>query len=355
MRKEGHDRGNETHMGNWEFRDPWFLLAGVLAPLVFRLAARAPSSVTYSSLALVDRAPRSLRARLANLPALLLATGVLLLAVALAGPRTPDAQSKVSREGISIMMVVDRSSSMNARDLVEGDTSVDRLSVVKKVFRQFVLGGEAAGMGRPDDMIGLTTFAGYADSLCPLTLDHGNLVSLVADLEIVNRQDEDGTAIGEGLALAVERLRRNAAKSKVAILLTDGVSNAGAIDPLQAADLAATQSIRVYCIGAGTEGIAPVPDIDPFSGRVVLTRAVVEIDEQTLREIADKTGGRYFRATDEQALAGIYEEIDRLERTKVTEFRYLQYREHYVSWVVAALTLVGCAAVLSQTVFRRLP
>lgn len=342
-------------MGVWEFRDSWFLLAALLAPLVFRLASRAPAAVTYSSLAIVDRAPRSLRARLVWLPALLLALAVFLLAVALAGPRTPDAQTKVSREGIAIMMVVDRSSSMNARDLVQGDTSIDRLTVVKKVFRQFVLGGQGAGHGRPDDMIGLTTFAGFADSLCPLTLDHGNLVSLVEDVAIVDRQDEDGTAIGDGLALAVERLRRNTAKSKVAILLTDGVSNAGAVDPRQAAELAASQSVRVYCIGAGTEGIAPVPDYDPFSGRVVLSRALVEIDEETLRGIADATGGRYFRATDEEALAEIYQEIDRLERTEVTEFRYLQYREHYVLLVVGALGLMGCAAVSGRTVFRRLP
>ena len=233
---------------------------------MFWAASRSTSTVRYSSLSLTDRAPRSWRVRLSKLPAVLMAVAIVSLAVALAGPRTPDAETKVSREGIAIMMVVDRSGSMQARDLVKDDLSVDRLAVVKDVFQEFVLGGEA-GHGRPDDAIGLVAFAGYADSLCPLTLDHGNLVSMVADLEIVKRRDEDGTALGDGLALAIERLRRSKAKSKVAILLTDGVNNTGSIAPDQAAELAVTQGIKVYCIGAGTEGLAPFPAIEPFSGR----------------------------------------------------------------------------------------
>ncbi len=281
-------------MSNWEFRDPWLLLTSLLGVLVWWLAVRAPSQVQFSSLAVFDRIPRTWRARLATVPACLLAIAVVALSVALARPRTPDAQTKVSREGIAIMMAVDRSGSMNARDLVVEDTGIDRLTVVKKVFRDFVLGQEGAGRGRADDTIGLIAFARFADSLCPLTLDHGNLAVLVDDLEIVTQRSEDGTAIGEGLALAVERLRKNPAKSKVIILLTDGVNNVGAIDPLQAAELAAAENIKVYCIGAGTEGFAPVPQQDPFTGRIVLRRAYVEIDEATLREISDKTGGRIF-------------------------------------------------------------
>lgn len=342
-------------MSNWEFRDPWLLLTGLLGVLVWWLSVRNPSVVHFSSLAVFDRVPRTWRARLAKLPSVLLALAVVSLSVALARPRTPDAQTKVSREGIAIMMVVDRSSSMNARDLVADDTSVDRLSVVKKVFRDFVLGQDNAGQGRTDDTIGLVTFAGFADSLCPLTLDHGNLTVLAGDLEIVDQRREDGTAIGEGLALAVERLRKNAAKSKVIILLTDGVNNRGAISPIQAAELAAAENIKVYCIGAGTEGFAPVPRPDPFSGQIVLRRAYVEIDEQTLQEIADKTSGRYFRATDIDSLTEIYREIDQLERTKVTELRYLQYHEHYLLFVVIGLGLMGLAVVADGSVFRRLP
>lgn len=341
-------------MNGWEFRDPLFLLSAIAAPLVLWAAWRSTSAVRYSSLQIVDRAPRSWRLRLSKLPALLTAVAVASLAVALAGPRTPDAETKVSREGIAIMMVVDRSGSMQARDLVKDDMSVDRLAVVKDVFEEFVLGGKAE-KGRPDDLVGLIAFAGYADSLCPLTLDHGNLVAMVKDLEIVNRRDEDGTALGDGLALAVERLRRSKAKSKVAILLTDGVNNTGSVDPEQAAELAASQNIKVYCIGAGTDGLAPFPAIEPFSGRQVLRRIYVEIDEETLKRIADKTGGRYFRATDRDALEEIYAEIDRLERTKITETQYLQYTEHYAMFVVAALILTAVAAVAGATVFRSLP
>jgi Ca-activated chloride channel family protein len=341
-------------MNGWEFRDPLFLLVALAAPFVFWAASRSTSAVRYSSLSLTDRAPRSWRVRLSKLPAVLMAVAVVSLAVALAGPRTPDAETKVSREGIAIMMVVDRSGSMQARDLVKDDLSVDRLAVVKDVFQEFVLGGDA-GRGRPDDAIGLVAFAGYADSLCPLTLDHGNLVTMVADLEIVKRRDEDGTALGDGLALAIERLRRSKAKSKVAILLTDGVNNTGSIAPDQAAELAVTQGIKVYCIGAGTEGLAPFPAIEPFTGRQVLRRTYVEIDEETLKEIANETGGRYFRATDRDGLAEIYAEIDRLERTKVTEIQYLQYTEHYVMFVASALTLMALAAFTSATVFRSLP
>jgi Ca-activated chloride channel family protein len=341
-------------MNGWEFRDPLFLLLAIAAPLVLWVAWRSTSAVRYSSLRIVDRAPRSWRVRFAKLPAVLMAIAVASLAVALAGPRTPDAETKVSREGIAIMMVVDRSGSMQARDLVKDDLSVDRLAVVKDVFQEFVLGG-AAGRGRPDDLVGLIAFAGYADSLCPLTLDHGNLVSMVKDLEIVTRRDEDGTALGDGLALAVERLRRSKAKSKVAILLTDGVNNTGSIEPVQAAELAATQGIKVYCIGAGTEGLAPFPAIEPFTGRQVLQRTYVEIDEETLKQIADKTGGRYFRATDREGLEEIYAEIDRLERTKITETQYLQYTEHYAIFVVAALVLMAVATVAGASVFRSLP
>jgi Ca-activated chloride channel family protein len=338
---------------DWELRDPLFLIVAVLAPLVYWLAVRMPAVLTYSSLALVDVAPRSSRARLAKLPALLLAAAALVLAVALAGPRTGSATSRIQREGIAIAMVVDRSGSMQARDFVRGDTSISRLDVVKDVFRAFVAGQGGTG-GRPDDLIGLVVFARYADGLCPLTLDHGNLLSILADVEIVTEQAEDGTAIGEGLALAVERLRGVEVSSKVALLLTDGVSNVGDIDPLQAADLAAQHGIKVYAIGAGMTGYAPVPVQAP-GGRTVLRQAYVQIDEETLRQIAKRTGGRYFHAADASGLTEVIEEIDRLERSDVSEVRYLTYEYHYAGWVGAGLLLMGSAAILSGTVLRRLP
>lgn len=342
-------------MPEWEFKDPWFLVLLAFVPAIYWLATRSKSVLTYSSLALLSDTPRTLRQRLAKLPAVLMCLAAAALVVALARPRTPERETRVSRDGIAIMMLVDLSSSMNARDLVEEDRSINRLNVVKDVFLDFVFGGDGgAGKGRPDDLIGLVTFAGYADSICPLTLDHGNLATIVRDLEIVNQRTEDGTSIGDGLGLAVERLRRSKAKSRVAILLTDGVNNAGVIPPPKAAELAAEFDIKVYCIGAGTNGVAPMPAIDML-GRQTLVASPVEIDEETLNAIADITGGKYFRAENREVLSDIYQEIDSLERTEVTETRYLRYAEHFPYAVASAMGLLGIAALAGSTIFRRLP
>jgi Ca-activated chloride channel family protein len=337
----------------WEFRDPLFLLTGLLAPLVYLLARRIPSHVTYSSLELPDRAPASLRVRLAGLPAWLLALASLALAVALAGPRSGDETTQIKREGIAIVMALDRSGSMDARDFVAEDYSISRLEALKGVFREFVLGGEA-GHGRPDDLMGVVVFGTYADGVCPLTLDHANLLGILDQVEVARERSESATAIGEGLALAIERLLDSEAQSRVIILLTDGVNNAGEIDPLQAAELAATQGIRVYTIGAGSTGYAPVP-VTGADGRQYLRRALVEMDERTLQEIARHTGGRYFHARDAEGLAAVYREIDRLERSEITELRYLRYREHYAGFVIAALVLIALAGLASGTALRRLP
>lgn len=342
-------------MPDWELRNPWFLLLALLAPVAYWLAVHRGTPLVYSSLRLFPPRRRSWRQRLARLPAWLLAAAVVLLAVSLARPRTPQQESRVMREGIAIMMIVDLSSSMDARDMVEDDRSLNRLNAVQDVFRDFVTGTDrTAGRGREDDLIGLVTFARYADSVCPLTLDHGSLLTMAASLQIVTRQEEDGTALGDGLGLAVERLRRSKAKSRVAILLTDGVSNAGVIEPLKAAELAHELDIKVYCIGTGTRGMAPTPGLD-FFGREVLVPRPVEIDEQVLQQIAEKTGGRYFRATDKEALAAIYREIDALERTEVSEVRYLQYAEHFPYFVGAGLSLLAGAVLLNGSLFRRLP
>jgi len=340
-------------MADLELRDPLFLLTALLAPVVYLLASRLPASVTYSSLSLVE-GTRSLRARLSWLPAALLAAATALLAIALAGPRTGNAVTEVKREGIAIAMVVDRSSSMEARDFVRGDQSTSRLDVVKQIFHSFVEGGDDFGEGRPDDLIGLVSFARFADGLCPLTLDHGNLVAMLDELEVPTAQGEDGTAVGEGLALAVERLRRNETASKIAILLTDGVNNAGDIDPLQAADLAAQHGIKVYAIGAGRTGRAPYP-VRLRDGRVQLRPVMVEIDEKTLQEIARRSGGRYFHATDADGLRDVVAEIARLERSEVSEIRYLEYEHHFVPFVAGALGLTALATLLSASWLRRLP
>jgi len=340
-------------MPDVELRDPLLLAFALLAPIVYALAARLPSVVTVSTLSHFEGAPRSLRSRLARLPALLLAAATVVLSVALAGPRTGDTSTHVNREGIAIVMAVDRSGSMNARDFVANDASVSRLDAVKHVFHEFVDGGDS-GKGRPDDLVGLVVFGTYADGVCPLTLDHANLLAILDDVKIALEAGEASTALGEGLGLAVERLREHPAKSKVVILLTDGVSNAGEIDPMQAAKLAADNGIKVYTIAAGTRGMAPIPVQGP-DGREYLRRVYVDMDEETMKKIAEATGGRYFHARNAEGLAEVYAEIDRLERTEVTEVRYLQYREHFPALVEAGMGLIALAALASATFLRRLP
>ena len=350
-------------MFDFEFRDPWILLALLTAPLIyFGLVRRRGSAVNYSALTVLEQTPRTWRARLANAPSQVFMLALVAMVIALAGPRSADRQTRVRREGIAIMMIVDRSGSMAAGDLVKDNPRINRLDVVKSIFKQFVLGEQGdtilsadVGDGRQDDVVGLVAFARYADALCPLTLDHGNLVNILDDLDMVRQQNEDGTAIGEGLALAVERLRKHSAQSKVAILLTDGVNNTGDITPQQAAELARGHDVKVYCIGAGTRGLAPVAVQDAFTGRVILRPMPVEIDEQTLKMIARKTSGRYFRATDAQVLAEIYDRIDQLERTEITELRYLHYDEWYSVFVWIALAMIGSGGLLAGTFFRRLP
>ncbi len=339
-----------------ELRDPLLLLLAVLAVPVFLIGRRPAGRLVFSSLSILPPAAerRSLRARLAALPAVLLALATAALGVAIAGPRVGDEVTRVRREGIAIMSVIDVSSSMRALDLSLPDRERTRLDAVRDVFAAFV-SGEGELRGRPDDVIGLVTFAGWADCRCPLTLDHRNLATIVDDLAIVTTRAEDGTAVGDGLGLALERLRASAAASKVAILLTDGVQNAGELTPVQAAELAATLGVRVYTVGAGTEGLAPMRTTDPFTGREVLRQVPVRIDEATLREIAERTGGRYFRATDAASLAEVYQEIDRLERSEVTETRYLQYRELFPEVTALAIALVALATVLQASWLRRLP
>jgi Ca-activated chloride channel homolog len=250
------------------------------------------------------------------------------------------------------VMAVDVSGSMRALDLSEKNQELTRLDAVKRVFEQFVLGGKKLG-GRPDDAIGLVAFARYADTRSPLTLDHGNLVTAARQLDFA-AQDEDGTAIGAGLELAVQRLAEYKARSKIVVLLTDGESNVHDIDEDTAIDDASKAGVKVYTIGAGTNGVAPIA-IDRGDGRKQLMQMTVSIDETTLRKIADKTGGQYFRATDSASLRRIYQQIDKLERTTIEENRFLEYHQYYGVFVVTALLLLGAALALRATFLRRLP
>jgi Ca-activated chloride channel family protein len=243
---------------------------------------------------------------------------------------------------------------MQALDLSTEDRERTRLEALQDVFERFVLGGGGLP-GRPDDAIGVVGFARYADTVCPLTLDKTNVAAVARSLEIVTDRDEDGTAIGDALGLAVERLRKSPARSKIAVLLTDGVNNAGVESPVAAAELARTQGVKVYTIGAGTNGFAPIRVPDPFTGRTRLRQVAVEVDEATLQDVAERTGGRFFRATDAQGLEDVYAEIDRLERTKITEERSRQYREHFDVPLALGLSLASAAWLARGALFPRLP
>jgi len=337
------------------FANAWFLLVAPLALLALWWSRRSTGRVLFSSLRALPQGGYTWRARLAWVPDVLFGLAVVALAIALAGPRAGDRDARVRHEGIAIMMAVDVSGSMRALDLSEKNRELTRLDAVKEVFERFVLGGKRLS-GRVDDAIGLVAFARYAETRSPLTLDHGNLVAAARQLAFA-RDNEDGTAIGAGLELAVQRLsefKTDTKISKVVVLLTDGESNVHEIDEDTAIEDAVKAGVKVYTIGAGTTGIAPIR-VEVGDGRTELMQTQVSIDERTLRKIADKTGGQYFRATDNASLGRIYEQIDKLERTAIEEERFTEYYQYYGWFVVTAMLLVVLALVLRGTVFRRLP
>jgi Ca-activated chloride channel family protein len=339
-----------------EFAEPWFLLVALLAAPAVWWSVRSSGRVVFSSLRALPAGGETWRTRLSWVPDALIGLAVIALAIAIAGPRKGDETSRVRRDGIAIMMAIDVSGSMKALDLSEKNRELTRLDAVKEVFEKFVLGGKGLD-GRVDDAIGLVAFARYADTRSPLTLDHGNLVTAARQLEFA-REDEDGTAIGAGLELAVTRLQEFKPKdkgvSRVAILLTDGESNVHEIDEDTAIDDAIKHGIKVYTIGAGTTGIAPIRVTRP-DGSSDLMQMQVSIDETTLRKIAEKTGGQYFRATDNASLGKIYAQIDKLERTQIEQEQFSEYHQYYGYLVALAMSLVVLALAMRGTILRRLP
>jgi len=352
----------------------WLLLLLLIVPL-FWLRLRRRPAVVYSSLVIISRVRPSLALRGLGVVRLLRVLAIGLLVIALARPQLPDEQARVITDGIAIQLILDRSGSMRARDFSLDGKPANRMDASKRVIREFVE-GKGDLPGRPNDLIGLIAFARFADSACPLTLDHEHVLTTLEQTEFVLQREEDGTAIGDAIALGVERLQQLTAKtedrgarppqSNVIILLTDGENNVGDIDPLTAASMAETFGIRVYTIGAGSlNGTAEVPIPMP-DGRVITQRVPVSIDERTLRAIAERTGGRYFRATDTDSLIDIYAEIDRLEKTRIEETRYVQFEELAVQsvhvWGVTlppvlavVVCLLMCEGVMRSTRWRLLP
>lgn len=334
---------------------PYVLLGLLLVPLLFVLTRRQqPAAISFSTTHELAAVAPSLMTRLRKLLPWLRALMFSLGIIALARPQQGLQSTKVYSEGIAIVMVVDISGSMRALDLQLNGQQRNRLAVVKHTFRQFVEGSDADLSGRDGDVMGMVTFARYADSISPLTLDHDTLLSLLDQVEIVALKEEDGTAIGEAIALGIERLKDATATSKVMILLTDGANNAGETEPTQAAKIAQAMGIKIYTIGTGTRGVAPVP-VQATDGRIVLQRMRVFIDERTLTDIATTTGGRYFRATDTDALKEIYGEINRLEKSANVVEYYQQYAERFAWFLIPALGLLLLEILLINTRLRTIP
>jgi Ca-activated chloride channel family protein len=339
------------------FASPYALSLLLVVPILLALRQRQPYTVAvhYSSIADLTALSPSLATRLRWVLPLLRTLVLVLCILALARPQRGLEAIKVYSEGIAILMVVDISGSMAALDLQVDGRQSSRLDAVKQTFRTFVQGGGRHNLtGRDGDLIGMVTFARYPDGVCPLTLDHDTLLSLLDQVEIVTLPDEDGTAIGEALALGVERLKDSTAKSRVMILLTDGVNNAGDTEPRQAAQIARALGIKIYTIGAGTRGVAMVPARSP-SGQMVLQRMRVDIDEALLSEIATRTGGQYFRATDGAVLQAIYCEIARLEQSPNVTEQYRHYAEIFPLFLIPGLGCLVLELVLANTRFRKIP
>ncbi|MEX1114260.1 MAG: VWA domain-containing protein [Akkermansiaceae bacterium] len=332
---------------NFQFLHPELLLLLLLLPVLALwrgrrgapVAVRIPSTLDAES---IGARPRS---KVGGFLALLGLLGLALLIIALARPRLGKGSSEVEASGIDIILTLDVSGSMEALDFELEGKPANRIEVVKSVVDQFV--GQ-----RPNDKLGMVAFAGRPYMVSPLTMDHEWLAKRLRDVKI--GQVEDGTAIGSAIASSVGHLRNSEAKSRIVIMLTDGVNNAGAVNPLTAAEAAKALGIKIYTIGAGTQGEAPFPVQDAF-GRRRLQTIKVEIDEKILGEVAKATGGQYFRATDTDSLKHIYEEINKLETTTRKLKKYQQYDELFLHFLVPGLLIMLLELVLRQTRWRRLP
>ena len=326
------------------FANPTYLyLLLLLIPLIgwyiYKLSKSQASMQVSSSEVFQLPEARSWKIYLRHVPFLLRMVLIALLIVVLARPQSTNSWQNSSTEGIDIMLAMDISSSMLAQDL-----KPNRLEAAKDVAASFI-------NGRQNDNIGLVVFAAESFTQCPLTTDHTALLNLFKDIQpgII----QDGTSIGLGLANAVSRIKDSQAKSKVIILLTDGVNNAGEIAPVTASEIAKTFGVRVYTIGVGTQGEAPYPFQTAFG--IQYQNVPVEIDEPTLKQIAATTGGQYFRATDNASLKAIYEEIDQMEKTKISVQEFSKKQEEYMQWALLVLLLLLVEVLLKNTLLRNIP
>ena len=317
----------------------WLMAIIPLIVLYYIFVARRKASLTVSTIG-GRRAPRPFRYWLRPLPIVLRMVAVALFIIALARPVNITEEHETTTDGIDIVMAMDISGSMLARDFTP-----DRLTSAKHLAAEFVA-------NRRGDRIAVVAFAGEAFTQAPITSDQAVVETMLSRLR--SGVVEDGTAIGNGLATAVNRLRESGAKSKVVILLTDGVNNRGQISPLMAAEIARDMGIKVYTIGVGMRGRAPYPAVDMFGNKTTVM-ADVEIDEELLREISSMTGGKYYRAVNDEALREIYAEINELETSKVQVTNYQTYEELFLMWVVLGLLCLGLEFLFDKVVLNRLP
>jgi Ca-activated chloride channel family protein len=329
------------------FAHPWFLSLLLLLPLIAWLKGRLgqDAAFLYSSVQLAKGITNISRSRAGSLLPKMRWLALALLIVAFARPQFGHGQSKVTASGIDIVLALDLSGSMAAEDFELNRQPANRVAIAKDVLAKFI--GK-----RPSDRMGLVAFAGRAYIASPLTLDHDFLLQNLARLDL--GMIEDSTAIGSALSTALNRLRELKSKSKIIILMTDGQNNAGKVPPLTAAEAAEALGVKVYTIGVGTRGLAPMPTRDMF-GRKTYAQVQVDIDEDTLRKIADRTGGKYFRADNSNTLRAIYSEIDRLEKTEVSMKKFVRYEEVFEWFAVPGLFLILLEVILNNTVWRRLP
>jgi Ca-activated chloride channel family protein len=325
-----------------KFAEPLFLyllliVAGMIVFYVLK-QHKTSASLQMPGLQSFDNVGNTFRKNLRHILFALRAIAVTLLIIVVARPQKTDIIQDVTTEGIDIILTLDISGSMLARDF-----RPDRLEASKNVATEFI-------SGRPYDRMGLVVFSGESFTQCPLTTDHAVLINLMR--EVQSGMIEDGTAIGMGLATAVNRIKDSEAKSKVIILLTDGVNNRGEIAPATAADIAKTFGIRVYTIGVGTQGMAPYPVQTPVG--IQYQNMPVEIDEEILKEIAGKTGGMYFRATDNNKLIQVYNEIDKMEKSKIDVRQFTRKEEKYLIPAIIAFCFLAFEALVRVTIYKNL-
>jgi Ca-activated chloride channel homolog len=330
-------------LGDVSFANSWVLYTLIFLPALYywywRNRNKVSPNIIFSSLKVFKRVPVGLKERLIHIPPVLRILALAFLIIAFARPQSYSSGENIYTEGIDIAMVLDISGSMLAEDF-----KPNRLEAAKSVIHNFI-------KGRTNDKIGLVIFSGESFTQCPLTIDYSVLSNLLLDIK--SGMIEDGTAIGNAIANGVNRLKDSKAKSKVMILLTDGVNNAGQIDPLTAAQIAQKFGVRIYTVGVGTIGQAPYPFDTPFGRRYQMVP--VEIDENLCKQISGITGGKYFRATNNKKLADIYDEIDKMEKTRVEVTSYRHAKELYFDWAFCGFILLLAEFGLSRFYLKRLP